>query len=191
MDTNFSSRLESGHDGDGISGFEKRLNEQTLGSLPENRDEILYQCGYAAGLVANQRQQMRHLHHWRCIGIAASIVATFSLSAHLVMNIKITPGSSDIAVENSKPSTSTQSIPNAATTDNFVVHLNERSQHESEGNDSYRTTAQSSRLRLEDFIEQDNWPSTTIQPIVFPSVNESDHKPLQPKDSLSVLTGEA
>lgn len=191
MDTNFSSRLESGHDGDGISGFEKQLSEQTLGSLPDNRDEILYQCGYAAGRVANQRQQMRHLHRWRCIGIAASIVATFSLSAHFLIYTKNMPESSDLAVEQSKPSISTPSIPNAATTDNSVVHLDERSQHESDGNDSHQTTARSSRIRLEDFLEQDKWPSTTIQPIVFPSVNESDRKPLQPKDSLSVLTGEA
>lgn len=191
MDTDFASPFDSGCNQPGMSGFEKQLSEQTLGSLPDNRDEILYQCGYAAGRVAIQRQQMRHLHRWRCIGIAASIVATFSLSAHFVKNTTNKPGNSDIAGEQPKPCANAEFIPSAGATDNFVFHLNERSQHESDENVSYRTTAQSSRIRLEDFIEPDSWPSPKIQPILFPSVNNSDRKTLQPKDSLSVLTGEA
>lgn len=191
MDTDFTSPCDSGRIQHEMSDFEKQLSEQTIGTSPENRDDILYQCGYAAGRITNRRQQMRHLNRWRCIGIAASIVATISLSAHFTMNTKNQPGSSDIAGSQSKPTANAKSTPIPAATDNFGVHLTERSQSESDGNGAYRTTAQSSRIRLEDFIEQDSWPSTMIQPIVFPSVNESNRKTLQPKDSLSVLTGEA
>jgi hypothetical protein len=191
MDTDFTSPFDSGRIQHEMSSFEKHLSEQAIGTSPENRDEILYQCGYAAASVANKKQQLRHLKLWRCIGIAASIVATFSLSSHYIMNTMNKPGSSDIAVEQPKPSISTQSIPNSSTTDNFVVHPNEQSRHESDENVSYQTTAQSSRIRLDDFIEQDSWPSPKILPILLPSVNDSDRKTLQPKDSLSVLTGEA
>lgn len=191
MDTDFTAPFDSGRIQHGMSGFEKRLSAQTLGTSPENRDEILYQCGYAAGCVANKKQQLRHLTRWRCIGIAASIVATFSLSVHFVTNSTNKLGNSNIAGVQPKPSANAEFIPSAGTTDNFVVHLSERSQREGDRNSANRTTAQSSRIRLEDFIKQDNWPSTKMQPIVFPSVNESGHKTLQPKDSLSVLTGEA
>lgn len=191
MDTDFTTPFDSGRIQHGMSGFEKQLSEQSLGTSSENRDEILYQCGYAVGSVANQKQQLRHLKLWRCIGIAASIVATFSLSAHFVTNTTNKPGNSDIADVQPKPSANAEFIPSAGATDNFVVHLTERSQRESDRNSANRTTAQSSRIRLEDYIEQDSWPSIKMQPIVSPSVNESGHKTLQPKDSLSVLTGEA
>ena len=69
---------------DQLGEFELRLRERTLGSSPERRDELMYHCGYAAGVAETRMQSHRMTMRWRAVGLVASLLACVSLLAHFM-----------------------------------------------------------------------------------------------------------
>ncbi len=78
---NASNKPEQGVD-DQLSEFERRLRARSLGSRTHHRWDILYQCGYAAGVAETKKQTHRATVRWRLVGLAASVLACVSFSSH-------------------------------------------------------------------------------------------------------------
>lgn len=68
-------------DGDDL---EAALRSRSLGGGPADRDQIMYRCGYAAGIASAAKQPARKLAQWQLIGAAASILAVASLAVHFI-----------------------------------------------------------------------------------------------------------
>lgn len=69
--------------GDEPSEFELMLRNQSLGPTPSNRSELLYRCGYAAGVAAATTPLRHNALRWRRVGLAASFIACVSVASHL------------------------------------------------------------------------------------------------------------
>ena len=66
-------------------GFERELRNRSLGRGPADRDQVMYQCGYAAGLASAAKQPTKKIAQWRLLSAAASILAIASLASHFVL----------------------------------------------------------------------------------------------------------
>ena len=66
-----------------FSPFESMLRDHSLGAGPQKRGELLYECGYAAGVAEAKKQLERTTRRWRVVGLAASVVACGSLVLQL------------------------------------------------------------------------------------------------------------
>ncbi len=70
-------------DGDDWDEFELQLRKRSLGGAPPRRDEILFQCGYAAGVAATNQQLIQGVQRWRVLGLVASLLACASMATQL------------------------------------------------------------------------------------------------------------
>lgn len=61
-----------------LSEFERSLGKRSLGTGPDRRGELMYECGYAAGVTATQKNSRRTIVRWRGVGLAASVLACIS-----------------------------------------------------------------------------------------------------------------
>jgi hypothetical protein len=68
---------------DPLSDFERQLRARELGASPERRGELMYQCGYAAGVSATQKSSARATKRWRLVGLVASMFACLASLSHL------------------------------------------------------------------------------------------------------------
>lgn len=66
------------------SEFESMLRNQSLGPAPSNRSELLYRCGYAAGVAAAAPPLRHNALRWRRVGLAASFIACVSFASHFL-----------------------------------------------------------------------------------------------------------
>ena len=82
MNDNYSS-VEN----DDLRAFEQQLQRRSLGNGPCQRDSILYQCGYAAGVATTGNQTRLRIRRWNALGIAASLAACVSLTFHMISDI--------------------------------------------------------------------------------------------------------
>lgn len=76
--------------------FEHFLKQQRLGPPVNRSGELLYQCGYAAGLAAALQQTNAATKRWRLVGLAAAAVACVSLGLN-VFPVSPTPRNESIA----------------------------------------------------------------------------------------------
>ncbi len=60
-----------------LSEFAERLRCQSVGGRPSQRDRILYECGFAAGIAARQPQSIKKV--WPVTALVASLIACASL----------------------------------------------------------------------------------------------------------------
>jgi len=67
---------------DTLDEFELRLSAQALGSSPKQRDAILYQCAYAAGIAASMTQRRAKVMRWQVVSAATSLLACVALASH-------------------------------------------------------------------------------------------------------------
>lgn len=67
-----------------FSPFEKMLGDRSFGPGPQNRGEVMYECGHAAGFTEARKQHGRATRRWRVTGLAASVIAC----ASIVMQIR-------------------------------------------------------------------------------------------------------
>lgn len=67
---------------DELSPFEQRLRDQSLGPRPGHLGEIMYECGYAAGIAASQKKTRVATTRWQVVSLAASALACLSFSSH-------------------------------------------------------------------------------------------------------------
>ena len=68
------------------SEFETMLRNQSLGPAPSNRSELIYRCGYAAGVAAAATPLRHSALRWRRVGLAASFIACVSFASHFVQS---------------------------------------------------------------------------------------------------------
>ena len=66
-----------------FSPFERMLRDHSLVAGPQNRGELLYKCGYAAGVAEARLKLERATRRWRVVGLAASVVACGSFVIQL------------------------------------------------------------------------------------------------------------
>ncbi len=77
-----NSQAQASEDPEPWDEFELQLRAQVLGAGPQRRDQVLYECGFQAG-VAEAKRSLRHTaRRWRALGVAASLAALASLAAH-------------------------------------------------------------------------------------------------------------
>ncbi len=60
--------------------FEQRLRGQRLGPATDQRDTILYECGFAAGVAEAYKESSRRTIRWQAVGLAAAVLAAASLT---------------------------------------------------------------------------------------------------------------
>lgn len=65
-----------------LSPFEQRLRDQSLGPRPGHLGEIMYECGYAAGVAASRRRTRVVTARWQVVSLAAIAIACLSFSTH-------------------------------------------------------------------------------------------------------------
>jgi len=69
---------------DAFTNFERMLQSRFLGPAPTNRDGLIYECGYNAGVSATKNKIQQTATRWRAVGLAASVLTCVSLSFHYV-----------------------------------------------------------------------------------------------------------
>lgn len=84
--------------------FERFLQQQPLGPPTEHGSELLYQCGYAAGMVAAQRQAHSSIQRWRLVGLAAASIACLALGLNAYPTAQTPPVVETVAQANSASS---------------------------------------------------------------------------------------
>lgn len=65
-----------------LSPFEQGLRNQSLGPRPSHLGEIMYECGYAAGVAASRKRTRVVTTQWQVVSLAASALACLSFSSH-------------------------------------------------------------------------------------------------------------
>ncbi|MBM4075950.1 MAG: hypothetical protein FJ267_09935 [Planctomycetes bacterium] len=78
-----SKTNQPGND-DGMSPFELKLRSQSLGPNASQRGEVMYACGYAAGMEAANRKAQGVTNRWRVVSLVASIFLCISISSHFL-----------------------------------------------------------------------------------------------------------
>lgn len=68
---------------DPLSEFELQLGERSLGDKPARGGQLMYECGYAAGVSATRKRSARVTKGWQLVGLAASMVACMASLSHL------------------------------------------------------------------------------------------------------------
>ncbi len=77
-----NNELNQPENNDALSPFEQRLRDQSLGPRPSHLGEIMYECGYAAGVAASQKKTRVVTTRWQVVSLAASALACLSFSSH-------------------------------------------------------------------------------------------------------------
>jgi len=161
--------------------FEHFLKEQRLGP-PKNRSgELLYQCGYAAGLAAAQQQTNSATKRWRLVGLAAAAVACVSLGLN-VLSISQMPSDESLARVDSAVESQTTETPSSHDDkrgwESFLAQQRPPVPEQVEGT----LRASSWKLPLPEI-------QATIQGSV-PAVPAANPKILQPNDYYLLIQGE-
>lgn len=160
---------------DVFADFERQLQGRSLGPGPSNRSEILYQCGFAAGLASATQSLPTKQHiptaslRWQQLSLAALVLLSISLSLHGVhymksMKIDTPPSHSSIVA----PSSIASQLPHRA---------------------SFAESNRSQSPRPRDWIRYSN-ESTPLFPIIQPLDFNSAAQTLQPNDVQRFLQGE-
>lgn len=77
-----NNELNQPKNNDELSPFEQRLRDQSLGPRPSHLGEIMYECGYAAGVAASRKRTRVVTTRWQVVSLAASALACLSFSSH-------------------------------------------------------------------------------------------------------------
>jgi hypothetical protein len=173
-----------------LAEFEQHLRAHSLGDGPENRDDILYQCGFAAGVALLRKQQQSTASHWRTLSIAASLLATISLSMQLWSSLQYDQKQQDGRTVQHRTPENRVSIDR----DDFAVRqssdLNQFLTHRQMSSNSTSVQKRTAKLRHEE-IDQVVTEQEDINAVVFPTTLDSHPQTLQPKDHSLILSGEA
>ena len=79
-----NSHNELGEDaGEQFSSFEKMLANRPLGAGRQKCGDLMYECGYAAGVAESRKQLALTTRRWRVTGFAASMIACASIVMQL------------------------------------------------------------------------------------------------------------
>ena len=106
-----------------MNDFEQQLRERSLGSGPHQRDRLMYQCGYSAGVAATRKQSQLTTTRWRLVGLAASVLACCSLSYQFLSNGDIDGRTEVVNQSASNLSTPNRNISDRASTMTWISQL--------------------------------------------------------------------
>lgn len=159
---------------DGVR-FEMELRNRSLGRGPADRDQIMYQCGYAAGLASAAKQPARTIAQWRLIGAVASVLAVASLASHLVSVPTIVPSKPVAEVTERTSDTASQ-----LTSSVWLTALTRGPTKNAKTRDAMTT------------VRTFNSESTSVNEGSF-SMDwlDANHSVLQPRDFTNFLNGDA
>lgn len=161
--------------------FELQLRARPLGSSSPRRDDLLYQCGYAAGVAASREQGRNSVLRWQALSVAAALLACTAFAANflpdesksnakrVVLNKQVTRGASEATGSASKQAS--DSVWGALLTENRSVDVQRRGH--------LRTTG----MTLGD------WEADEIEGFVVPMSPDGRGAILQPRDSSLFLQG--
>ena len=77
-----NNELNQPKNNDEWSPFEQRLRDQALCPQLGHLGEIMYECGYAAGVAASRKRTRVVTTRWQVVSLAASALACLSFSSH-------------------------------------------------------------------------------------------------------------
>jgi len=161
--------------------FEHFLKQQRLGPPVNRSGELLYQCGYAAGLAAAQQQSKATTSRWRLVGLAAAAVACVSLGLN-VLSMSQMPSDQSLARVDSAVGSQAAETPSPhddkRVWESFIAKQRPPVPEQSAGT----LRASSWRLPLPDI------QATSQSPV--PAVPAANHKILQPNDYHLLIQGE-
>lgn len=128
------------------SELELMLRNQSLGPAPSNRSELLYRCGYAAGVAATTTPLRHNALRWRRVGLAASFIACVSFASHFFKSNAFSPNTKSVEtleIAQQTPSPDPKQLANASETsvDVWSARLSSDLPKESRSLDSLRTSA--------------------------------------------------
>ena len=163
---------------DQLDEFELRLRVQALGSSPRRRDEILYQCAYAAGVAASLKQRRARVMRWQVLSAAASLLACVVLASHYLPLESINDARQ--AVLHNEGTRQRKVIDSEQTSNFFVALLTKDRSADSQRRGSARTAG----MTLSD-LEVDE-----LEGAIVPATHDINGRTLQPKDFPLFLQGE-
>lgn len=170
--------------------FERQLQAHSLGEGPENRDDILYQCGFAAGVALLRKQQQSTANHWRMLTIAASLLAIISLSMQLRSILQYDSKQHDQQIVQHEIPEKQTSIDRDEFAKRQSFDLNQFLTHRQMSSNSISVQTRTANLRREE-IDQVLTEQDDASSVVFPTTLDRRHQTLQPKDYSLILSGEA
>lgn len=191
MTNGSQENMEPDIDNPELAAFERRLRNQSLGEGPEKRDEILYQCGFAAGIESTRKQQHSITRRWRGLSIAASLLAMISISmqARSILQESQVPSTATLA-QNEPP----HEVSIDGGSSDSVVRLTELHRNRPSldtTSNALSVSSQIATLNSRNLNQEMSEQEGENQTVFFPSIEGVRKEVLQPKDFLLILSGEA
>lgn len=123
-----------------LNQFEKQLRRQPLGPTAKQRDTIIYECGYEAGMAEASQQSRKATRRWQGISLAAAILAAVSLAFPFGSGTADRDNRLDISPRVSPPS-SANPIAEGSANDAWLYHLANARRVETENARVLRTSS--------------------------------------------------
>ncbi len=155
---------------DQLDEFELRLRAQALGSSPKRRDEIIYQCAYAAGIAASMKQRRARVMRWQVVSAAASLLACIALASHYLPHESINDARQTVL---HNEGTHQRKVIDSEQTSNFFAALLTKNRS---ADSQRRGSARTAGMKLND-LEVDE-----LEGVIVPTSPDSNGTTLQPKD---------
>ena len=163
---------------DQLDEFELRLRTQPIGSSLKRRDEILYQCAYAAGIAACTKQRRAKVMRWQVVSAAASLLACVALASHYLPRESLDDANQTVLhSDGAQPS----EVNDSGQASNFFVALLTKDRRaDSPPRGSVRTAGMNPNdLKVDE-----------IEGFIVPASHDNNGTTLQPKDFSLFLQGE-
>jgi len=175
--SNLNNQFMSDGD-DALDEFELRLRAQALDSSPKRRDEILYQCAYAAGIAASTKQRRAKVMRWQVVSAAASLLACVALASHYLPHESINDARQTVLHSEGKQQ---RNAMDSEQTSNFLVALltKDRSAELQQRGNARTTGMNPNDLEVDE-----------LEGAIVPTSQDSNGTTLQPKDFPLFLQGE-
>lgn len=175
--SNLNNQFMSDGD-DALDEFELRLRAQALDSSPKRRDEILYQCAYAAGIAASTKQRRAKVMRWQVVSAAASLLACVALASHYLPHESINDARQTVL---HSEGTHQRNAMNSEQTSNFFIALLTKDRS---ADSQQRGNARNAGMKPND-LEVDE-----LEGAIVPASQDSNGTTLQPKDFPLFFQGE-
>lgn len=191
MTNGSQENMEPDLDNPVLAAFERRLRNQSLGEGPEKRDEILYQCGFAAGMESTRKRQHSITQRWRGLSIAASLLALISISMQTwsILQENLAPTTASLA-QNEAPHEVSIDVGSSDSVGR-IAELNRIRPFFNPASDALSVSSQTATLNSKNLNQEMSEHDGEIQAVFFPSIEGVRKEVLQPKDFSLILSGEA
>ncbi len=162
--------------------FELQLRARPLGSSSPRREDLLYQCGYAAGVAASRKQRCATVLRWQAFSVAAALLACAALAANFLSDDESTSSAKQAVLNKQDTREEVKVIDSAnkqASDSIWVALLTGNRSVDAQRRGHLRTTG----MTLGD------WEADEIEGFVVPMSPDGRGTILQPRDSSLFLQG--